>query len=87
MDVKFLPLLMSPHVAATLLLGLLFGTTITLTSSHWLLAWIGLEMNTLAILPLMAKPHHPRAVEATTKYFLTQATAAAILLFASTANA
>nr|WNH22324.1 NADH dehydrogenase subunit 2 [Anthias nicholsi] len=78
---------MSPHVATTLLLGLLFGTTITLTSSHWLLAWMGLEMNTLAILPLMAKPHHPRAVEATTKYFLTQATAAAMLLFASTANA
>lgn len=38
MKVKLLPLLMSPHIAATLLLGLLFGTTLTLTSSHWLLA-------------------------------------------------
>lgn len=35
----------------------------------------------------MARQHHPRAIEATTKYFLTQATAAAILLFASTTNA
>lgn len=48
---------------------------------------MGLEINTLAIVPLMAQHHHPRAVEATTKYFLTQATAAAIILFASTTNA
>nr|YP_003162747.1 NADH dehydrogenase subunit 2 [Microcanthus strigatus]BAH98078.1 NADH dehydrogenase subunit 2 [Microcanthus strigatus] len=78
---------MNPYILATLLFGLGLGTTITFTSSHWLLAWMGLEMNTLAIIPLMAQHHHPRAVEATTKYFLTQATAAAMLLFASTTNA
>nr|WNH18904.1 NADH dehydrogenase subunit 2 [Orthopristis chrysoptera] len=78
---------MSPFILATLLLGLGLGTTITFTSSHWLLAWMGLEMSTLAIVPLMAQHYHPRAVEATTKYFLTQATAAAMLLFASTTNA
>ena len=78
---------MSPYILATLLFGLGLGTTITFASSHWLLAWIGLEINTLAIIPLIAQNHHPRAVEATTKYFLTQATAAAILLFASTTNA
>nr|AAD44460.1 NADH dehydrogenase subunit 2 [Scomberomorus regalis] len=78
---------MNPYILATLLFGLGLGTTITFASSHWLLAWMGLEMNTLAIIPLMAQSHHPRAVEATTKYFLTQATAAAMLLFASTTNA
>nr|YP_010950125.1 NADH dehydrogenase subunit 2 [Blepsias cirrhosus]WMI36042.1 NADH dehydrogenase subunit 2 [Blepsias cirrhosus] len=78
---------MNPYILATLLFGLGLGTTITLASSHWLLAWMGLEMNTLAIIPLMAQHHHPRAVEATTKYFLTQATGAAMLLFASTTNA
>nr|WNH22766.1 NADH dehydrogenase subunit 2 [Rypticus saponaceus] len=78
---------MNPYVLATLLFGLGLGTTITFASSHWLLAWMGLEINTLAIIPLMAQQHHPRAVEATTKYFLTQATAAATLLFASTTNA
>nr|WMY90306.1 NADH dehydrogenase subunit 2 [Ariomma sp.] len=78
---------MSPYILVTLLFGLGLGTTITFASSHWLLAWMGLEMNTLAIIPLMAQNHHPRAVEATTKYFLTQATAAAMLLFASTTNA
>nr|WNH22623.1 NADH dehydrogenase subunit 2 [Haemulon plumierii] len=78
---------MSPFILATLLLGLGLGTTITFMSSHWLLAWMGLEMSTLAIIPLMAQHYHPRAVEAATKYFLTQATAAAMLLFASTTNA
>nr|AIN75646.1 NADH dehydrogenase subunit 2 [Etheostoma microperca] len=78
---------MNPHILATLLLGLGLGTAMTFASSHWLLAWMGLEMNTLAIVPLMAQHHHPRAVEATTKYFLTQATAAAMILFASTTNA
>nr|BBM34902.1 NADH dehydrogenase subunit 2 [Bembrops curvatura]BBU26086.1 NADH dehydrogenase subunit 2 [Bembrops curvatura] len=78
---------MSPYILAILLFALGLGTTITFASSHWLLAWMGLEMNTLAIIPLMAQHHHPRAVEATTKYFLTQATAAAVLLFASTTNA
>nr|WNH20868.1 NADH dehydrogenase subunit 2 [Epibulus insidiator] len=78
---------MNPYVLSTLLIGLGLGTTVTFASSHWLLAWMGLEINTLAILPLMAHHHHPRAVEATTKYFLAQATAAAMLLFASTTNA
>nr|ADK38685.1 NADH dehydrogenase subunit 2 [Etheostoma proeliare] len=78
---------MNPYILAALLFGLGLGTSVTFASSHWLLAWMGLEMNTLAIIPLMAQHHHPRAVEATTKYFLTQATAAAMILFASTTNA
>nr|AAO21667.1 NADH subunit 2 [Valencia hispanica] len=78
---------MNPYIYATLLFGLGLGTTLTFSSSHWLLAWMGLEINTLAIIPLMAQTHHPRAVEASTKYFLTQAAAAAMLLFASISNA
>nr|AAD13251.1 NADH dehydrogenase subunit 2 [Cyprinella pyrrhomelas] len=78
---------MNPYVLATLLSSLGSGTTLTFASSHWLLAWMGLEINTLAIIPLMAQHHHPRAVEAATKYFLTQATAAAVILFATTTNA
>nr|YP_009192642.1 NADH dehydrogenase subunit 2 [Pterophyllum altum]ALP30024.1 NADH dehydrogenase subunit 2 [Pterophyllum altum] len=78
---------MNPYILAILLFGLGLGTTITFASSHWLLAWMGLELNTLAIIPLMAQLHHPRAVEASTKYFLIQTAAAATLLFASTTNA
>nr|AIE43269.1 NADH dehydrogenase subunit 2 [Cubanichthys cubensis] len=78
---------MNPFILVILVLGLILGTLITFTSSHWLLAWMGLEINTMAIIPLMAQNHHPRAVEAATKYFLAQATAAAMLLFASMSNA
>nr|QPH36818.1 NADH dehydrogenase subunit 2 [Nothobranchius derhami] len=78
---------MSPLILLVMVLTMGAGTVLTMMSSHWLLAWMGLEINTLAIIPLMIKKHHPRAVEASTKYFLIQATAAATLLFASTMNA
>nr|WNH17253.1 NADH dehydrogenase subunit 2 [Gymnothorax chilospilus] len=78
---------MNPWVMFILIASLGLGTTITFASSHWLLAWMGLEINTLAIIPLMTQHHHPRAVEATTKYFLAQAAAAAVILFATTSNA
>nr|BAJ07680.1 NADH dehydrogenase subunit 2 [Schindleria sp. TG-2010-2] len=78
---------MSPLIIALFISALGLGTTVTFASSHWLLAWMGLEMNTMAILPLMSARHHPRAVEACTKYFLTQSAAAATLLFAGTTNA
>lgn len=78
---------MSPIIQTILLISLGLGTTVTFSSSHWLLAWIGLEINTLAIIPLIAQQHHPRATEAATKYFLTQAAAAALILFAAFSNA
>nr|ACN77857.1 NADH dehydrogenase subunit 2 [Leptotila verreauxi]ADW94690.1 NADH dehydrogenase subunit 2 [Leptotila verreauxi fulviventris] len=78
---------MNPHAKLISTLSLLLGTTITISSNHWVMAWTGLEINTLAIIPLISKPHHPRAIEATVKYFLVQATASALLLFASMSNA
>nr|WNH37398.1 NADH dehydrogenase subunit 2 [Apristurus kampae] len=78
---------MNPVVLTILILSLGLGTTLTFIGSHWLLVWMGLEINTLAIIPLMIRQHHPRAVEATTKYFITQATASTLLLFASATNA
>nr|BAK41980.1 NADH dehydrogenase subunit 2 [Gymnorhamphichthys sp. NM-2010] len=78
---------MSPTTLAITTLSLGLGTTITFTSSHWLLAWMGLEINTLAILPLMSHNQHPRAIETAIKYFLTQAVSTAVLLFAAIMNA
>nr|AAW72078.1 NADH dehydrogenase subunit 2 [Zonosaurus sp. TMT-2004a] len=78
---------MSPTILLMILSGLGTGTMITMFSYHWLLAWTGLEINTLAIIPMMAKKHHPRATEAATKYFLTQAAASAMILFSSSINA
>nr|QOL11785.1 NADH dehydrogenase subunit 2 [Grallaria blakei]QOL11786.1 NADH dehydrogenase subunit 2 [Grallaria blakei]QOL11804.1 NADH dehydrogenase subunit 2 [Grallaria blakei] len=78
---------MSPQAKLMSTMSLALGTTITISSNHWMMAWTGLEINTLAILPLISKPHHPRAIEATTKYFLVQATASTLLLFSSMTNA
>nr|ACN78213.1 NADH dehydrogenase subunit 2 [Coereba flaveola] len=78
---------MNPQANLIFIASLLPGTTITISSHHWVMAWTGLEINTLAILPLISKSHHPRAVEAATKYFLTQAAASALVLFSSMTNA
>nr|YP_009762683.1 NADH dehydrogenase subunit 2 [Geopelia cuneata]AGC78824.1 NADH dehydrogenase subunit 2 [Geopelia cuneata]QIQ59702.1 NADH dehydrogenase subunit 2 [Geopelia cuneata] len=78
---------MNPHAKLISTLSLILGTTITISSNHWMMAWTGLEINTLAIIPLISKPHHPRAIEAMIKYFLVQATASALLLFSSMSNA
>nr|AAF65701.1 NADH dehydrogenase subunit 2 [Tetrastes bonasia] len=78
---------MNPHAKLISALSLIVGSSITISSNHWVLAWTGLEINTLAIIPLISKSHHPRAIEATIKYFLTQSTASALILFSSLTNA
>nr|ACR81147.1 NADH dehydrogenase subunit 2 [Copsychus saularis] len=78
---------MNPQAKLIFITSLLLGTTITMSSNHWIMAWTGLEINTLAILPLISKSHHPRAIEAATKYFLVQAAASALILFSSMTNA
>nr|ADF59286.1 NADH dehydrogenase subunit 2 [Cyrtodactylus sp. CDS-2010a] len=78
---------MNPIIWSTLVTSLLASTIITMSSNHWLLAWFGLELNTLSILPTIMKSHHPRATEAATKYFLIQVAAATLILLASTMNA
>nr|AGL76353.1 NADH dehydrogenase subunit 2 [Ambystoma tigrinum] len=78
---------MSPYALSIIMSSLATGTMLTLASNHWFMAWMGLELNTLAIIPLMTKTHHPRATEAATKYFLMQALASAMILFSSTMNA
>nr|AAP94332.1 NADH dehydrogenase subunit II [Anolis whitemani] len=78
---------MSPAIFSMLLSSLSTGTIITMTSHHWLMAWIGLEINTLAIIPIISMQHNPRSTEAATKYFLTQAAASSLILFSSLINA
>nr|YP_010265252.1 NADH dehydrogenase subunit 2 [Calidris alpina]UIP57006.1 NADH dehydrogenase subunit 2 [Calidris alpina] len=78
---------MNPHAKLIFYMSLFLGTTITISSNHWMMAWTGLEINTLAIIPLISKSHHPRAIEAAIKYFLVQAAASALVLFSSTINA
>nr|YP_002456322.1 NADH dehydrogenase subunit 2 [Sacalia quadriocellata]ABK53935.1 NADH dehydrogenase subunit 2 [Sacalia quadriocellata] len=78
---------MTPHASTIITTSLIMGPLLTISSNHWILAWMGLEISTLAITPLIAKQHHPRAIEAATKYFLTQAVASTLLLASSIINA
>nr|AHY87126.1 NADH dehydrogenase subunit 2 [Megalaima asiatica] len=78
---------MNPYAKLITSISLITGTTIAISSNHWAMIWTGLEINTLAIIPMISKSHHPRAIEATIKYFLVQATASALILFSSTINA
>nr|QMT29773.1 NADH dehydrogenase subunit 2 [Melanoperdix niger] len=78
---------MNPYTKLVSTTSMFLGTTITISSNHWILAWTGLEINTMAIIPFICKSHHPRAIEATIKYFLTQSTASALILFSSMTNA
>nr|AMY95726.1 NADH dehydrogenase subunit 2 [Budorcas taxicolor bedfordi]ATL15349.1 NADH dehydrogenase subunit 2 [Budorcas taxicolor bedfordi] len=77
---------MNPITLIIILMTMMLGTIIVMISSHWLLIWIGFEMNMLAIIPIMMKKHNPRATEASTKYFLTQSTASMLLMMAIIIN-
>nr|YP_778735.1 NADH dehydrogenase subunit 2 [Neophoca cinerea]CAJ56924.1 NADH dehydrogenase subunit 2 [Neophoca cinerea] len=71
---------MKPPILIMIMATVVSGTMIVLTSSHWLMIWIGFEMNMLAIIPILMKNFNPRATEASTKYFLIQATASMLLM-------
>nr|YP_010303502.1 NADH dehydrogenase subunit 2 [Balionycteris maculata]ULT46708.1 NADH dehydrogenase subunit 2 [Balionycteris maculata] len=77
---------MNPLIFTIILFTMTLGTMIVTMSSHWLMLWIGFEMNMLAIIPILMKKYNPRSMEASTKYFLTQATASMLLMLAITMN-
>nr|ADF57855.1 NADH dehydrogenase subunit 2 [Stegana leucothorax] len=58
------------------------GSMITITSNSWLGAWMGLEINLLSFIPLMSDNNNLMSTEASLKYFLVQAMASTVLLFA-----
>nr|YP_009434311.1 NADH dehydrogenase subunit 2 [Laticauda laticaudata]ASZ83509.1 NADH dehydrogenase subunit 2 [Laticauda laticaudata] len=71
----------------TISTSIIISTILVTMTTHWLMVWACLEINTLSMIPIISKPHHPRATEAATKYYLTQAMASSTLLFAATMNA
>nr|ADF57858.1 NADH dehydrogenase subunit 2 [Stegana undulata] len=58
------------------------GSLITVTSNSWMGAWMGLEINLLSFIPLMSDNNNLMSTEASLKYFLVQAMASTVLLFA-----
>nr|AAL78802.1 NADH dehydrogenase subunit 2 [Ctenophorus femoralis] len=78
---------MPPLALFMITLGITLGTLMVTSANHWLTAWLGLELNMISIIPMIAKQKHLRSTESATKYLLTQAAASALLLFSSTLNA
>nr|YP_009469770.1 NADH dehydrogenase subunit 2 [Eomantis yunnanensis]AVE15768.1 NADH dehydrogenase subunit 2 [Eomantis yunnanensis] len=60
---------------------LISGVLISLCANSWLGAWMGLEINLLSFIPLLASNKNMFSTEAALKYFLIQAIASASLLF------
>nr|UEK25859.1 NADH dehydrogenase subunit 2 [Pachygrapsus fakaravensis] len=62
---------------------LVLGPIISISSTSWFGAWIGLELNALSFIPLITLKMNPYLSESALKYFLIQALGSAILIMAS----
>nr|YP_004564069.1 NADH dehydrogenase subunit 2 [Libelloides macaronius]CBW30519.1 NADH dehydrogenase subunit 2 [Libelloides macaronius] len=64
------------------LVVLMLGSIISISSNSWLGAWMGLEINLLAFIPLLTNLKNQTSTESSLKYFIVQALASTTLLFA-----
>nr|AQP29184.1 NADH dehydrogenase subunit 2 [Microcerotermes sp. A TB-2017] len=64
-----------------LLITLVGGMLMSVSSNSWLGAWMGLEINLMSFIPLMSNVKNMYNTEASLKYFIVQVLASATLLF------
>nr|YP_010507445.1 NADH dehydrogenase subunit 2 [Dracogyra subfuscus]UXG19116.1 NADH dehydrogenase subunit 2 [Dracogyra subfuscus] len=60
-----------------------FGAIFSLSASHWLGVWAGLEINLIAFIPLMLYRGTVLETESAIKYFIFQAVGSAMIMFSS----
>nr|DBA44324.1 TPA_asm: NADH dehydrogenase subunit 2 [Depressigyra globulus] len=60
-----------------------FGTLYSLSASHWLAVWAGLEINLIAFIPLMLYRGTVLETESAIKYFIFQAVGSALIMLGS----
>nr|YP_008239006.1 NADH dehydrogenase subunit 2 [Pachygrapsus crassipes]AGO20494.1 NADH dehydrogenase subunit 2 [Pachygrapsus crassipes] len=63
--------------------SLLMGSLISISSTSWFGAWIGLELNMMSFIPLITLKMNPYYSEAALKYFLIQALGSTLLIMSS----
>nr|YP_009864991.1 NADH dehydrogenase subunit 2 [Daldorfia horrida]QKE42629.1 NADH dehydrogenase subunit 2 [Daldorfia horrida] len=63
--------------------SLLLGSILSISSSSWFGAWIGLELNLLSFIPLITIKMNSYMSEAALKYFLTQALASTVIIMST----
>nr|YP_009127954.1 NADH dehydrogenase subunit 2 [Umalia orientalis]AJF14605.1 NADH dehydrogenase subunit 2 [Umalia orientalis] len=71
-----------PHTLPFLFI-LLSGTLLSISSSSWFGAWVGLELNLMSFIPLITLKTQPFFSEASLKYFLIQALGSSVIVLAS----
>nr|YP_010227839.1 NADH dehydrogenase subunit 2 [Cryptocercus pudacuoensis]UDD86625.1 NADH dehydrogenase subunit 2 [Cryptocercus pudacuoensis] len=64
-----------------LMLTMMSGILISISSYSWIGAWMGLEINLMSFIPLMSNNKNTYTTESSLKYFIIQAMASSFLLF------
>nr|YP_010132623.1 NADH dehydrogenase subunit 2 [Enteroctopus dofleini]QQH14292.1 NADH dehydrogenase subunit 2 [Enteroctopus dofleini]WIA66152.1 NADH dehydrogenase subunit 2 [Enteroctopus dofleini] len=59
---------------------MILGTIMSLSSSHWLMMWMGLELNLMGILPLMNIKTKNFEIESSMKYFIIQSLSSSLFI-------
>nr|YP_010583703.1 NADH dehydrogenase subunit 2 [Histioteuthis reversa]UXN83899.1 NADH dehydrogenase subunit 2 [Histioteuthis reversa] len=59
------------------------GTMLSLSSSHWVTMWMGLELNLMGFLPLMNIKGKMLEAEASMKYFIIQSMSSSLLIMST----
>nr|YP_010988173.1 NADH dehydrogenase subunit 2 [Eunaticina papilla]WOP07015.1 NADH dehydrogenase subunit 2 [Eunaticina papilla] len=65
------------------LFTMIFGTLFSISSSHWLGVWAGLEINLIGFLPILVYQKSMSESESAVKYFIIQALGSSLLIFGS----
>nr|YP_009335918.1 NADH dehydrogenase subunit 2 [Tonkinacris sinensis]APO15125.1 NADH dehydrogenase subunit 2 [Tonkinacris sinensis] len=60
---------------------LMMGTILSISSNSWFGVWMGLEINLLSFIPMLANNKNMMMNESSIKYFIVQAMASTMLLF------
>ena len=66
--------------------SLIFGTILACSSSSWIIAWVGLEINLISFTPILINNLRSANIELTIKYFLVQAIASMIVIIIATTS-
>nr|YP_010561866.1 NADH dehydrogenase subunit 2 [Chionoecetes bairdi]UYX57827.1 NADH dehydrogenase subunit 2 [Chionoecetes bairdi] len=72
-----------PMSSCFFLLLLILSLILSISSSSWFGAWIGLELNLLSFIPLIATKMNSYSSEAALKYFLVQALASSLIIMST----
>nr|WBQ42655.1 NADH dehydrogenase subunit 2 [Nereis pelagica] len=62
--------------------SVMMGTLVSMSSSNWLYLWMGMELNLLSFIPIMAHSHKLQETMGSIKYFMIQAIGSGLMLTA-----